>query len=130
MEFLASVFKILDSVTLVLVGVFIILSVNLEFHIFGLSEPFFPVEIWHKEAIEDVFWAIVIIMSIDLGLKYYSIRNLKKFAKKHWFDIVMLVLIPIFAGFKFVKIAIKLVKQLKVLKMGAKIGHKAKKNLQ
>jgi hypothetical protein len=47
--------------------------------------------------------------------------------KKHWLDIVMLLLIPVFAGFKVAKLSINLVKSLKMTKSGFKAVHSAKK---
>lgn len=39
----------------------------------------------------------------------------------------MLALIPIFSIFKFLEIGLSVIKQLKIIKIGAKIFHKTKK---
>ena len=119
--------KILDMIILVLTSLFFIGLLAFEYHSFGLETPILPIPDQFKEFLEFLIWPILILLAFDLILKYRKINNSKKFVKKHWIDILMLVLIPIFSIFKFLKIGLSLIKQLKTIKMGAKIFHKTKK---
>jgi len=119
--------KILDLMILVLTSLFFIGLFAFEYHSFGLENPFLSLPDTFKEFFEFLIWPIIVLLLLDLILKYQKLKNPKKFVKKHWIDILMLVLIPIFSIFKFFKIGINLIKQLKTIKMGAKIFHKTKK---
>jgi len=114
-------------IILVLTSLFFIGLLAFEYHSFGLETPILPIPDQFKEFLEFLIWPILILLAFDLILKYRKINNSKKFVKKHWIDILMLVLIPIFSIFKFLKIGLSLIKQLKTIKMGAKIFHKTKK---
>jgi len=120
-------YKLLDFSILVIVTIFFVGVLAFDYSIFGLSEPliFIPYE-W-KFFFDVLIWPLVSLLIIDLALKYKKTKNPKKFIKKYWIDIVMLILIPIFSAFKSFKIGIKIVKQLKTAKMGAKAAHKSKK---
>ncbi|MDH3610846.1 MAG: hypothetical protein OEM79_03690 [Nitrosopumilus sp.] len=117
----------MDFTILVIVTIFFVGVLAFDYSIFGLSEPliFIPNE-W-KFFFDVLLWPLVSLLIIDLALKYKKTKNPKKFIKKYWIDIVMLILIPIFSAFKSLKIGIKIVKQLKTAKMGAKAAHKSKK---
>lgn len=120
-------FKILDLIILVLTSLFFIGLLVFEYHVFGLAHPILPIPYEFKEFFEFLIWPILALLTLDLVLKYRTINNPKKFVKKYWIDILMLALIPIFSIFKFLKIGLSLIKQLKTIKMGAKIFHKTKK---
>ncbi|MEK6870880.1 MAG: hypothetical protein AABX09_05050 [Thermoproteota archaeon] len=119
--------KILDLMILALTSLFFIGLLAFEYHVFGLENSILPIPDSFKEFFEFLIWPILILLTFDLILKYRKINNSKKFVKKYWIDILMLVLIPIFSIFKFLKIGLSLIKQLKTIKMGAKIFHKTKK---
>ncbi|HEY4681577.1 MAG TPA: hypothetical protein VIH04_10010 [Nitrosarchaeum sp.] len=119
--------KILDLIILTLTSLFFIGLLAFEYHSFGLKNPILPIPDEFKEFFEFLIWPILTLLALDLILKYRKTKNLKKFVKKHWIDILMLVLIPIFSIFKFLKIGLSVIKQLKTVKMGAKIFHKTKK---
>ena len=119
--------KILDLIILVLTSLFFIGLLAFEYHAFGLENPILPIPDKFKEFFEFLIWPILTLLTLDLVLKYRKIKNPKKFVKKYWIDILMLVLIPIFSIFKFLKIGLSVIKQLKTVKMGAKIFHKTKK---
>ena len=119
--------KILDLMILVLTSLFFIGLLAFEYHAFGLESPILPIPDTFKEFFEFLIWPILILLAFDLILKYRKIKNPKKFVKKYWIDILMLALIPIFSVFKFLKIGLGVIKQLKTIKMGAKIFHKTKK---
>ena len=98
-----------------------------DYFIFGLAEPIIPISYEWKYFFDILIWPLIVLLVTDLTLKYKKTKNLKKFIKKYWADITMLILIPIFSIFKFLKIGTSIVKQLKTAKMGAKIAHKTKK---
>lgn len=112
---------------LVLTSLFFIGLLAFEYHVFGLENQILPISYEFKEFFEFLIWPILTLLMLDLILKYRKINNPKKFVKKYWIDILMFVLIPIFSIFKFLKIGLSLIKQLKTIKMGAKIFHKTKK---
>ena len=119
--------KILDMIILVLTSLFFIGLLAFEYHSFGLETPILPIPDQFKEFLEFLIWPILALLTLDLILKYRKIKNPKKFVKKYWIDILMLALIPIFSVFKFLKIGLGVIKQLKTIKMGAKVFHKTKK---
>ena len=119
--------KILDMIILVFASLFFIGLLAFEYHSFGLENPILPIPDQFKEFFEFLIWPILTLLVLDLILKYRKINNPKKFVKKHWIDIFMLALIPIFSIFKFLKIGSSVIKQLKTIKMGTKIFHKTKK---
>ena len=119
--------KILDLMILVLTSLFFIGLLAFEYHTFGLENSILPIPDTFKEFFEFLIWPILVLLTLDLVFKYRKIKNSKKFVKKHWIDILMLALIPIFSIFKFLKIGLNVIKQLKTIKMGAKIFHKTKK---
>ena len=119
--------KILDMIILVFASLFFIGLLAFEYHSFGLENPILPIPDQFKEFFEFLIWPILTLLILDLILKYRKINNPKKFVKKHWIDIFMLALIPIFSIFKFLKIGSSVIKQLKTIKMGTKIFHKTKK---
>jgi hypothetical protein len=69
---------------------------------------------------EDVRWVVFAVLGLDLYLKYRNVRNPKEFVRKYWLDIVLLALLPLFAGFKVAKIAVKAIKGAKLSKSGLK----------
>ncbi|MEK6866487.1 MAG: hypothetical protein AABX46_03465 [Thermoproteota archaeon] len=119
--------KILDLIILALTSLFFIGLLAFEYHSFGLENPILPIPDEFKEFFEFLIWPILTLLTFDLILKYRKIKNLKKFVKKYWIDILMLMLIPIFSIFKFLKIGLSVIKQLKNIKIGTKIFHKTKK---
>jgi hypothetical protein len=120
-------YKLLDFSILVIVTIFFVGVLAFDYPIFGLSEPLILIPYEWKFFFDVLIWPLVSLLIIDLALKYKKTKNPKKFIKKYWIDIVMLILIPIFSAFKSLKIGIKIVKQLKTAKMGAKAAHKSKK---
>ena len=67
------------------------------------------------------------MLAFDIYLKYRKVRDVRLFLKKHWLDILMLCMMPLFAGFKVAKLSIKLVKGMKMAKSGFKAAHGARK---
>ena len=102
--------------------------INIEHTALGISEPLFPITEEIKTMFDVIFWIIVILLVLELAVAYLEIRNPKKFVRKYWLEIILLVLMPVFVGFKAMKISLKLVKQIKVSKTGFKIFQKFKKS--
>lgn len=120
-------YKILDFSILVIATIFFVGVLAFDYSMFGLTQPIILISYEWKLFFDILIWPLVILLMIDLTLKYKKTKNPKKFIKKYWVDIMMLVLIPVFSVFKFLKIGLTVVKQLKTAKMGAKIAHKTKK---
>jgi hypothetical protein len=120
-------YQILDMIILVLVILVFVGMLGTSFP--GLSTDisilFIPDEV--QAFLDVLIYPIIALLGIDLVLKYRKTKNPKKFVRKYWIDIFMIVLIPVFSIFKFFKIGLSLTKQLKTLKMGAKALHKSKK---
>ncbi len=116
--------KILDYSIFVLIVIFMILLL--------FDYKFFPVpdhsQLENIKKISEILLGILVTLFIlDLYVKYCNAENWQVFLKKNWFDIITLALVPIFFTLKMLKIAISLVKQLKILKVFTKIIHKSKK---
>lgn len=120
-------YKLLDYSILVIAIIFFIGVLAFDYSIFGLSEPLILISDEWKFFFDILLWPLVSLLLVDLTLKYKNTKNPKKFIKKYWIDIVMLILIPVFSVFKSLKIGISIVKKLKTAKIGAKIAHKSKK---
>ncbi|MEK6930725.1 MAG: hypothetical protein AABZ37_00935, partial [Thermoproteota archaeon] len=81
--------KILDLVILALSLLFFIGLLAFEYHVFGLENPILSIPDEFKEFFEFLIWPILILLTLDLILKYRKIKNPKKFVKKYWIDILM-----------------------------------------
>ncbi|WP_428324610.1 hypothetical protein [Nitrosopumilus sp.] len=123
-------YKVLDFTIIAIGLMFFVGVVSFEFNTIGFSEQLLQIPYELKQFFDVLIWPLVILLVIDLTLKYHKVKDPKKFVKKYWIDIVMLALIPLFSAFKFFKIGLSLVKKLKALKMGTKVAHKTKKIAQ
>ena len=121
------IYRILDLIILLLVCLFLVGMLGSSFP--GLT-PEVPVLSISKEIqtfFELLIYPIIILLIIDLSLKYRKTKNPKQFVRKYWIDIFMLCMIPVFSILKFLKVGITIIKHLKALKMGTKVIHKTKK---
>ena len=123
-------YKILDLTILVLVVIFFVDVLTFEYDTLGLQQPIMHISVAWKSFFEILIYPIVILLIIDLVLKYRKVNDPRKFIKKYWIYIAMLILIPVFSIFKFFKISLGLIKKLKTVKMGAKALDKTKKVTQ
>lgn len=123
-------YQILDLTILVLVVIFFVDVLAFEYATLGLQQPIMHISVEWKFFFEILIYPIVILLIIDLVLKYRKVNDPRKFVKKYWIDITMLILIPVFSIFKFFKISLGLIKKLKTVKMGAKALDKTKKVTQ
>ena len=72
---------------------------------------------------------MLVLLSFELFLKYMKVRDWKKFLKKYWLDVAMIILIPVFSGIKIIK-ALKIAKKIKIVKYGFKAADKTQKNIR
>jgi hypothetical protein len=88
-----------------------------------------PYHIPHEYEIyfEILLWVFFGLLILDLYLKYKKLNDWRLFLRKHWHEVIMVVLIPFLTAFKIVKVSVKLVKMLKASKSNFKIFYKAKK---
>ena len=101
--------------------------VNVEHTALGISEPLFIITEQIKMLFDIIFWFIVGLLTLELIIAYLEIQNTKSFVRKYWLEIIMLIFMPIFVGFKMLKITMKIVKQIKISKTGFKLFQKLKK---
>lgn len=101
--------------------------INIHSDIIGLAQDPIPVTKEVEEFWQSFTWVVFGVLALDIYLKYRKIRDLKLFLKKHWLDILMLCLLPLFAGFKIAKMSVKVVKGLKMAKSGFKAAQRARK---
>ena len=120
--------KGLSFSTFTLILIFFFGLINIEHTALGISEPLFPITEEIKTIFDIIFWIIVILLILELVVAYLEIKNPRKFVRKYWLEIILLVLMPVFVGFKAMKISLKLVKQIKISKTGFKIFQKFKKS--
>lgn len=114
----------LSYVTFSLILIFFFGLINIEYSALGLSAPLFPITEQIKIFFDIIFWIIVGLLGLELLVAYLEIRNTRTFVRKYWLEIILLVLMPVFVGFKALKISLKIVKQIKVSKTGFKIFQK------
>lgn len=120
--------KALSFVTFSLILVFVFGLVNIEHSSLGITEPLFAITDQVIIIFDIIFWLIVGLLALELVIAYWKIRDTKSFVKKYWLEIIMLVLMPIFVGFKILKVSLKIVKHIKVGKTVFKVFHKIKKS--
>lgn len=117
----------LSFVTFGLIVLFFFGLVNIEHAALGI-DPLFEITSDVKLFFDAIFWILVGLLGLELIVAYIETRDAKKFVKKYWLEIILLVLMPLFVGFKVLKITAKLVKQIKISKTGFKIFQKAAKS--
>ena len=119
--------KGLGFVNFSLILMFVFGLVNIEHSLLGISEPFIAITDETIFLFDIVFWIIVCLLTLELIIAYLKIRNTKTFVKKYWLEIILLVLMPIFVGFKILKVSLKIMKQAKIGKTVFKLFQKIKK---
>ena len=119
--------KVLSFVNFSLIVIFIFGLINIEHSTIGISEPLLTITDQIRLFFDVIFWVIVGLLTLELLIVYLKIRDTKTFVKKYWLEIIMLVLMPIFVGFKVLKVSLKIIKQIKIGKTVFKLIHKIKK---
>lgn len=120
--------KVLSFVNFSLIIVFIFGLINIEHFSLGIPEPLFEITDQAVMFFDIIFWTIVGLLALELVIAYLKIRDTKTFVKKYWLEIIMLILMPVFVGFKILKMSLKIIKQIKVGKTVFKLFHKIKKS--
>ena len=110
-----------------LVIIFFAGYLNIHANLLGLQESPIPVSREIQEFWELLTWGVFAVLAFDLYLKWRNVRSVREFVRKYWVDIVLLALLPLFAGFKVAKIAVKAIKGAKLSKSGFKAFLGAKK---
>ena len=100
--------------------------INIHSELVGLPH-FLPTSEEIEKFWDGFTWVIFGMLVFDIYLKYRKAGDPRTFLKKHWLEVAMLAMIPLFAGLKVAKISIKLVKGLKMMKSGVKVAHGANK---
>lgn len=118
--------KTLSFVTFSLIVVFIFGLINIEHSSLGISESLFAITDQVIIIFDIIFWLIVGLLTLELVMAYLKIRDTKSFVKKYWLEIITLVLMPIFVGFKILKVSLKIIKQIKIGKTVFKLFQKIK----
>lgn len=116
--------KILDYSIFILIIIFSILLL-IEYEFVSILDHSQEENI--KKTTNVILWILVILFIFDLYLKYRKAENWRVFFRKNWFDIITLVLIPVFSIMKVLKIILPIIKKLKIVKMITKIIYKSKK---
>lgn len=126
--FSSSFKKILSFVTFALMIFYVFGLVNIEYSSLGISKPLFEITDEIVQIFYVIFWIIVCLLTLELIIAYLKIKNTRTFVKKYWLEIIMLVFMPVFVGFKILKVSLKILKQIKVGKSVFKIFQKIKKS--
>jgi hypothetical protein len=121
-----SLYKVYDVVLMLFLVVFFVGYINIHSELVGLPH-FLPTSDELENFWEGFTWLIFAMLAVDIYLKYRKADNARSFLKKHWLELAMIALVPLFAGLKLAKISIKLVKGMKMMKSGFKVAHGAKK---
>lgn len=119
----------LEYAILVLVVFYFVVLFFSEYKAIGLEKPIVVIPEPLKAANDATLGLMLGLFTFELVLKYMKIRNWKKFLKKYWLDVAMVVLIPVFSGIKLIK-AFKLVKKIKIVKYGFKAADKTQKKVR
>ena len=116
------------SILILVIFYFVVLFFS-EYKALGLETPIIEIPQQLKQINDMVLYVMLGLLSFELLLKYMKIRDWKLFLKKYWFDVAMVILIPIFSGIKILK-ALKIAKKIKVAKYGFKAADKTRKKVR
>lgn len=117
-------FDVFLSILLIL---FFIGYLNIHAEEIGLQGSPLPFSKQVEEFWNVLEWIVFGGIALDVYVKYRKVGEPRIFLRKHWLDLLMLVLWPVFVGLKLAKISVKLVKGLKITKSGYKALKAAKK---
>lgn len=121
-----SIYNLYDLLVMSALVVFFVGYINIHSDLVGL--PHFLPTSENVEKFWEIFtWIIFGMLAFDIYLKYRKAENSRLFLRKHWLDLAMLAMIPLFAGLKIANISVKLIKGLKMVKSAFKVVHSAKK---
>jgi hypothetical protein len=96
-----------------------------DYEVPAIKEPFIQMPTDYKVFFEFLPWVLLLLLIIDLYLKYQlSEGNPKYFLKKYWTDILLTILLPILFPLKYFKVTLKIYKYSKFAKSGFKLIQK------
>jgi len=116
------------SILFLVIFYFVVLFFS-EYKALGLESPIIEIPQQLKQINETILYVMLSLLSFDLLLKYMKIKDWRIFLKKYWFDIAMVILIPVFSGIKILK-ALKIIKKIKITKYGFKAADKTQKKIK
>ena len=119
--------KLLDLTIIVLLILYFLGLLAFDYKSFGLENPPITLNPSFYEPFKHLIWVIFALLVLDIYLKHKKIGDTKQFVEKHWWDIFLLLLIPLLSVFKILKIAPKFIKKINALKTSYKIARKSKK---
>lgn len=121
-----SIYNLYDLLVMSALVVFFVGYINRHSDLVGLPH-FLPTSENVEKFWEFFSWLVFAMLAFDIYLKYRKAENSRLFLRKHWLDLAMLAMIPLFAGLKIANVSIKLIKGLKMAKSAFKVVHSAKK---
>jgi hypothetical protein len=104
--------KIIDIIVMVLLNILLISLLSSNKLLF--KEPLINIPSLFIDIIQ---FTILPLLILDIFLKYKKVKDVRLFLKKHYLDLIMLVLFPIFVMFKFIKLTLKLYKIVSISKI-------------
>ena len=119
----------LEYTILVLVIFYFAVLFFSEYKTIGLEKPIVEIPDYLNTTNDVILGMMLALLSFELILKYMKIRDWRKFLKKYWLDVAMVILIPVLSGVKIVK-TLKLAKKVKVAKYGFKAADKTQKKIR
>lgn len=119
----------LEFTILALVLFYFVVLFFSEYQTLGLKNPIIEISPLIKQIADMALYLMLALLTFELVLKYMKIRNWRKFLRKHWLDVAMVILIPIFSGIKILK-TVGLVKKIKIAKYGIKAADKTQKKIR
>ena len=97
--------KVIDIIVIVLLNILLISLLSSNKLLF--KEPLINISSLFIDILQ---FTILPLLILDIYLKYRKVKDVRLFLKKHYLDLIMLVLFPIFVMFKFMKLTLKLYK--------------------
>lgn len=98
--------KIIDKI---IVGILVVILFGFlcnEYAFFGIKLELIHLPPTFHEFFEILPYAFFFVLVIDLYLKYRLIGSFKPFFRKHWFDFITAILIPVLLPLKFFNVKI------------------------
>ena len=120
--------KIADIVVLGLLVIFFVGFLAFDYELLGFHDPFIAIPHEIEQYFEVIPWIIFGVLLFDLYLKYIIVgRDWKLLIKHHWLDISMAALIPILLPLKFIKVTLKILRQLKLPSLDIKYFRRSRR---
>ncbi len=111
--------NILDITIIILLNILLISLLLSEYKLIGLDKPLVNIPTIFLTILQFVLLPLLIL---DIYLKYRKVRDVRLFLKKHYLEVIMLLLFPVFVIFKFIKLTLKIYKIISMSKIGKTIA--------